>query len=61
MKITPASISTLLGGVDVTAIKEIKLANKEIDEIDDLSPCVELRKLDLSSVCLFNYLFKLRY
>ncbi len=47
MKITAALVAQLVGD-DITALRTLNLSKKGIDSIDDLSSCVELRKLDLS-------------
>lgn len=49
MKLTPALLSTTIPkGFTITTVKDLNLSSKEIDEIEDLSICLELRKLNLA-------------
>jgi Leucine-rich repeat (LRR) protein len=49
MKLTPALLSTTIPkGFTIATVKELNLSNKEIDEIEDLSVCLELKKLNIS-------------
>jgi len=48
VKATLLYISSIAGS-DVTSIESLDLSKREIDELDDLSPCVELKRLDLSN------------
>ena len=49
VKLTPALIASYSTGNTVTDVQNVNCSNKNIDELDDLSPCIELRKLDLSN------------
>jgi len=48
MKLTAVEISSLTGGKDVTSLETLDVSNKEIEEVDDISACVDLKKLNLS-------------
>jgi len=48
MKLTAPEISSLTGGKDVTALESLDVSNKDIEEVDDISACVDLKKLNLS-------------
>lgn len=53
MRLTPAYISGLVGK-QVNQIDALDLIDKDIDELDDLSPLVELKKLNLSQNRISN-------
>jgi len=48
MKISPAYLSSLIGGANITTIQKIDLSGKDIEELEDISECVEVKKLNLS-------------
>jgi len=50
MKLTPAYLSS--NYENITEQKSIDLHNRNISHIEDISFCVNLRKLDLSNNCL---------
>ncbi|KAJ1993427.1 hypothetical protein H4R33_000682 [Dimargaris cristalligena] len=48
MRLTPVYLSQQ-STTNVTEVTELRLAKQDIDSIDDLSCCIELRRLDLSN------------
>ena len=48
MKLTPAVVADLHKGTLIQDLKEAKLSNLEINQIEDISVCISLCKLDLS-------------
>ncbi|KAJ1908869.1 hypothetical protein IWQ60_011483 [Tieghemiomyces parasiticus] len=48
MKLTPV-VLTQHATVSITEAKEFNLSGKDIDEVEDISCCIELRKLNLSN------------
>lgn len=49
MKLTTAVIADLYSDKPLDSLKDINVSKKEIDSIDDISACKELRKLNLSN------------
>lgn len=49
MKLTTAIIAEIYGSKPIDSLKDINVSKREIDSIDDLSACKELRKLNLAN------------
>lgn len=48
MKITPAIIANIHKGKAFSSITDLNLSGKNIEEIDDISSLIDLKKLNLS-------------
>ncbi len=53
MKLTPAIISATYGG-GITELTEVNFKDKGYEELDDISVCVDLKRVDLSNNKLSN-------
>ena len=49
MKLTTAVIAELYKGKSIDSLKDINVSKKEIDIVDDISACKEVRKLNLAN------------